>query len=126
MMNICETQNLFETIYENGHGERFEATYGVIYQWLHQQYGMLMGVILLCAVVAVMLWLFIGYHLHLIRKGFTTNESSKFSHYSHYLKMTSEFFAEWEQMRLKDPEANPDDDDIEYFRVEKEWKMKQI
>ena len=40
--------------------------------------------------------------------------------------MTSEFFAEWEQMRLKDSEANPDDDDMEYFRVEKSWSMTKI
>ena len=85
-----------------------------------------MGVIILCIVVAFMLWIFLAYHLNLVKNGFTTNESAKHSHYKHYLKMTSEFFAEWAEMREKDPEGNPDDDDLEYFRVEKNWSMKQI
>ena len=66
-----------------------------------------MGVIILCIVVAFMLWIFLAYHLNLVKNGFTTNESAKHSHYKHYLKMTSEFFAEWAEIREKDPERNP-------------------
>lgn len=124
MMNIIETNRLLEAVFQTGDGERYQATYTMVYQWLNQEYGLLMAVILLCLVVAVMLWVFLAYHLHLVRNGFTTNESSKYSHYKHYLKMTSEFFAEWSEMRDKDPNANPSDDDLAFYRVEKTWTDK--
>ena len=34
MMNICEEKRIFEAVFETSNGERHEATYGIVYQWL--------------------------------------------------------------------------------------------
>ena len=66
-----------------------------------------MSVVLLCAVVTVMLWLFLGYHLNLIRIGYTTNESAKAASYRHYIESSIDVFEQWIEIKKKDPKANP-------------------
>ena len=38
-----------------------------------------MGVVMLCGVVAIMLYFFFGYHMYLVYYGYTTNERMKAS-----------------------------------------------
>ena len=103
LMNICEDNRVFDAVFQTASGERHKASPTVIYQWLHQEYALFMAVVILCLVVAIMLWVFLAYHLHLVKNGFTTNERAKHSHYKHFLEMSSQFFEEWAEMREKDP-----------------------
>jgi len=50
-----------------------------------------MSVVLLCLVCAAMLYIFFCYHLLLISRGHTTNESTKQSHYKHSMTKLAEF-----------------------------------
>ena len=58
-------------------GEQFKADFWILLNYLMQEESMFMGVVLLCAVVSVMLYLFFGYHMYLAYYGFTTNEKMK-------------------------------------------------
>ena len=49
------------------------------------------SVVLLCFVCAIMLFIFYAYHLLLISRGQTTNESIKQSHYSQSIKKFIKF-----------------------------------
>ena len=82
--------------------------------------------VLLCAVVSVMLWLFFAYHIHLVRQGYTTNESSKRSELKYFLEQAVEFYEEWERLRKKDPDAKPDARVRDYFRVDEKMTDAQI
>lgn len=56
---------------------------------------MFIGVILLCLVVAIMLWLFVAFHLYQISYGYTTNEWSKKSHVQYHLERCVNFYTKW-------------------------------
>ena len=70
---------------------------------------MFMGVLILCLVVAIMLWVFFFYHMWLVSLGQTTNENTKYAYYNHTLKRSLNFFEEWEQLKTtKGADALPD------------------
>ena len=58
-------------------GAVLDADFWVILQYVGQQDGSFMGVVLLCVAVAVMLHCFYIYHLWLVSKGLSTNEQDK-------------------------------------------------
>ena len=55
-------------------------------------------VVILCAVVAVMLALFVIYHVYLIYAGYTTNEKIKQSQMIWYMEKLVNFLAKWEKL----------------------------
>lgn len=77
IMNLVEKERLMEMTFYNSAGEKFMADIWVVFSYLQQENGSFIGVVLLCIVVAFMLWLFFGYHMDLVRQGYSTNESSK-------------------------------------------------
>ena len=85
-----------------------------------------MGVILLCIVVSFLLWGFTFYHLYLVYQGFTTNESAKSSLNNHYLADEIEYYTEWEEKKRNDPKYVPSEDDVEYYVLDKNMKLKEI
>ena len=76
-MDIVERQKLMEMQFRTVSGEVYNADKYIVFQYLYQDYSLFMGVCMLCAVIAVMLGLFIGFHLYLIGLGYTTNEWTK-------------------------------------------------
>ena len=87
---------------------------------------MFMAVLFLCVVVAIMLWLFFGYHLYMIKEGFSTNENSKHSYLSYYIESSVKVFTEWEKIRKEDPEANPPESYVKRFRLDTTMKLDRI
>jgi hypothetical protein len=61
-----------------------------------------MGVVLLCVVISVMLYLFVAYHVYLIKLGYTTNEKVKAGQLKYYLEKTLKFMTKWEQVKQDD------------------------
>lgn len=95
MLSIIEKDKLRELRFKTNDGEVFEATNSIIFSYLMQRHRMFIAVIILCAVVAIMLWLFVGFHLFLINKGFSTNEWSKRSQKAYFIERQINFFTKW-------------------------------
>ena len=76
-MGIVDKERLMEATFYTGSGEAVQATSFIVFSYLQQSHHWFIAVIILCGVVAIMLWLFFGYHCYLIRSGYSTNESSK-------------------------------------------------
>ena len=87
---------------------------------------MFMGVVMLCAVVSVMLYLFFGYHMYLIYYGYTTNERMKSSQLKYYLKKAVNFLTKWEKIKKDDKEFTPAETSLSYYDVKADWTLKQI
>lgn len=79
-------------------GARVQAGWGVIFQYLMFHFGSLMGLLIMCTMMGVVLLGFWGYHMDLIRKNTTTNESFKWGsvsyEYNRIVKSWSRFMGE--------------------------------
>ena len=126
MMSIVDKERLLEVQFQNSSGEIITATPWIVFSFLQQEHQWFIGVLILCAVIAVMLWLFVGWHFYLVSKGLTTNEWSKSSYYLSYLRSSEEVFAEWVALKEEDETAMPPDEIVEEFRLDKAMPLKQI
>ena len=95
MLSIIERDKLRELRFKTNDGEVFEASNSVIFSYLMQRHRMFIAVIILCAVVAIMLWLFVGFHLFLINRGYSTNEWSKRSQKAYFIERQINFYTKW-------------------------------
>ena len=78
---------LFEQTFVNAAtGEKVKASYTVVFQFIMHRQMPIVTLFLLCFVMTFVLWGFFGYHLWLIARGLTTNESFKWSGVSQYFK----------------------------------------
>ena len=68
---------------------------------------MFIAVVILCAVVAFMLFLFLAYHLWLVKTGYSTNESSKASQLGYFLERQVGFYEKWEEFKKKESDFKP-------------------
>jgi len=126
VMSIVEKERLMDaTFYTNG-GEAIQATPYIVFSYLQQSNHMFIAVIILCAVVGVMLWLFFGYHCYLIRLGWSTNESTKAGQLEYYLEQNVKIYTDWETIRKENAENNPPENIIERFGLDTNWKLEQI
>lgn len=79
--------------------------------------------IILDLVVAIMLWLFFGYHCYLVRSGYSTNESSKAGQLEYYLERSVSIYEDWEKMKKENPEDQPPEHIVERFKLDTSWKL---
>ena len=85
--------------------------------------------VILCLVVAIMLWLFIGYHLFLVRKGYTTNENAKEGQADYFLERCIAFFTKWEEFKRdsKKTDFKPSARTLEFYEIkEGDLKIEEI
>ena len=87
---------------------------------------MFIGVIILCAVVAVMLWIFFSYHMYLVWTGYSTNESSKKSQVGYNLYQSLCFLEDWEENKMKDPQYKPDEKSLKWVGIKADIKLTEI
>ena len=66
-----------------------------------------------------MLWLFVGYHLWLIKKGYTTNEQSKEGQAGFFLERCVSFFEKWENFKKdsKKSDFKPSERTLEFYDI---------
>ena len=87
---------------------------------------MFIGVVILCAVIAFMLWLFLFYHVWLVKSGFTTNESSKKSEVEYFLERQVNFFSKWARYREKANDFVPSQATLDYYSVKDKLTTEQL
>lgn len=118
-MHLVEKDNLMEMTFRSNDGETFTADKYVVFTYLNQNYGSLIGVIILNAVVAFMLYLFVGYHTWLMRKGYTTNEQSKEGQAGFFLDRCVGFFEKWEGFKKdsKKSDFKPSERTLEFYEI---------
>ena len=68
---------------------------------------MFMGVVLLCIVISIMLYLFFFYHMYLVYYGYTTNEKMKVSQLKYYMNKTVKFLARWVEVKEDNKDFEP-------------------
>ena len=66
-----------------------------------------------------MLWLFVGYHLYLVRKGYTTNEQSKDGSAEYFLERCVSFFEKWAEYKRdsKKNDFKPSERTLEFYNI---------
>ena len=70
MLGIVDEQKLYEQTFVNTlTGEKFNADFWIVLNYLSQRETNFVGVVLLCVVVSVMLYVFFAYHMYLIYNG---------------------------------------------------------
>ena len=106
--------------------EHFKADFWIVLNYLTQTQSLFMGVVMLCAVVSVMLYLFFGYHVYLIYYGYSTNEMAKHQQLKYYLGKAVSFLTKWEKIKKDDKEFSPSESSILYYDVKADWTLKQI
>ena len=118
-MHLVEKDKLMEMTFRSADGNTFTADKYVVFQYLNQNHGTFIGVVILCVVVAFMLWLFVGYHLWLIKKGFTTNEQSKEGQAGFFLERCVGFFEKWEGLKKDSNKSDfkPSARTLEFYEV---------
>mmetsp|Transcript_34222 Transcript_34222/g.76688 ORF Transcript_34222/g.76688 Transcript_34222/m.76688 type:complete len:284 (+) Transcript_34222:444-1295(+) len=86
-LHLIDTRGLSTaTFLDPKTGERYTATWSIIFQYLLATEGMIVFVIILCAVMGIVLFGFMLWHLNLIRLGTTSNEVAKWNGLRSYLK----------------------------------------
>mmetsp|Transcript_4958 Transcript_4958/g.6590 ORF Transcript_4958/g.6590 Transcript_4958/m.6590 type:complete len:100 (-) Transcript_4958:242-541(-) len=98
-MSIVDKERLLEATFYTTTGEQIKATPYIVFSFLQQENYLFMAVLFLCVVVAAMLWLFLSYHLYLIKQGWTTNESSKQGYLDYYLGCCEQVFVDWQTLK---------------------------
>ena len=73
-----------------------------------------------------MLFIFLAYHLHLIKIGCSTNEKIKLSQLRYFLRRSVAFLEKWVQIKEKDDDFEPADKCIEQYSIEKDWDLARI
>jgi hypothetical protein len=88
-------------------GERISATNGVVLQYLLYKHTTTVALFILVLVMALVIWGFFGYHLSLVARGMTTNESFKWASVKHaHKQMCQQYHAAQEELvRLLKEEA---------------------
>jgi len=88
LLNFVEENALFDKVFINHEtGERFKADTMIVMQFLFLDKGLLLALMVLCMVMGMVMFGFIGYHFYLIAKGTSTNESSKWGMVFSYYEM---------------------------------------
>lgn len=85
--------------------------------------------VILCLVVAFMLWIFTGYHLWLVRKGYTTNENAKEGSASYFLDRCVSFFETWETYKKdsKKSDFKPNERTMQFYEIKNnDMKLEEI
>jgi len=127
LMDEVDRRQLYEQTFVNmATGEQFKADFWIVFNYLMQDDQFFMGVVLLCVVISVMLYLFFGYHMYLIKKGYTTNENVKAQQLKYYLEKTVKFMTKWESVKQDDKEFEPAKASQEYYGVGADWDLKKI
>ena len=75
--HLIDEGDLWNKSFVDRQGRRFNADWSIILQYLQREHEMFAIVVLLCFVVTIMLFGFIGFHSYLIWKAMTTNEFSR-------------------------------------------------
>lgn len=101
-------RNLFNATFHNTRtGERYEATYGMLLQYILSRHLGLFVVWLFCVIMDIAIAAFFFYHLFLIAKGQTTNETFKWSAARRvYRKMTYAYKQHLESIKLRPHSAD--------------------
>ena len=73
-----------------------------------------------------MLWLFLFYHVWLVRTGYSTNESSKKSDVEYYLERQVKFFSKWAMYREKANDFVPSKETLAYYSVKDNLTAEQL
>jgi len=102
-------------------GKIVSASWQIVFQYMMAGFGLEMCLLVLCAVMAVVMYGFLGYHLHLIFENTTTNESEKWGGVEDYYrwlknnpKEESSIKRESEVIRPDFPKALEDRKDEEF------------
>ena len=126
LMATVDKERLFEATFYDDSGEAVEVTSFIVFSYLQHTQYFFTAVIILCFVVSIMLWLFLGYHLHIVRQGWTTNESNKHSYLWHHLKNSEKIFTKWEEIKLVNEAAVPPEDIISQYRLDASMKLSMV
>ncbi|CEM29650.1 unnamed protein product [Vitrella brassicaformis CCMP3155] len=87
---IIERQ-LFQAVYVDAvTGERFSASYSIVFQYMLANNAILMFVTLLCIIMSAVLVAFTAYHLFLVAANVTTNETFKYRNERRRLELSGE------------------------------------
>ena len=127
---IIRRNQLFKTQFINYRTkEVYEATWGIVIQWLLIKYPDLLFVLVLCLAMGVALTSFFIFHLTLVAKNQTANESNKQSDILHLcekaLERNTQLLAELTAAKEKGPIAEKEpQDEIENVEV-KEKRNKE-
>ena len=114
--------------YSNEDGRQFKGDPLVVFNYLQQDHSIFISVIMLCIVVALMLWIFLGFHMYQIREGQTTNEREKVQRLVYFLGRADNFFAEWEALKKVDSSAMPPQaqEALAFFDIKDDLKLAEI
>ena len=82
-----------------------------------------MMVIMLCVVVSIMLWLFLGFHLFLIKKGYSTNEWSKRNGVLYFNERCVGFYAKWAEYKREHSEFGPNQKTCDFYGVKRDLTL---
>ena len=84
---LVERNNLYGATFVNQiTGNRVTASHAIVFRYMFANHGLLMCAFLLCTIMGVCVSAFFGYHVYLIVRGTTTNESYKWGLVSSYYK----------------------------------------
>ena len=127
LADIVDRNKLYEQTFVNTiTGEHFKADFWIVQNYLMQEESLFCGVVLLCLVISIMLYLFFAYHMHLVYIGCTTNEKAKRSQLTYYLEKTAKFMTKWEKIKKTDDKFEPAESSVNYYGVEKDWSLEKI
>jgi len=126
LMAVVEKEHLMEMTFMTADGTKYPADKYIVFSFLNQERSYFIGVIVLCAVVACLLWLFVCWHFWLIRKGNTTNESSKTSDAGYFLERQVKFFSKWAKYRENSENFAPTKEVLEYYNVKENLTSEEI
>ena len=88
--------------------------------------GMFIGVVIMNLVVAIMLWLFTGFHVYPIKNGLTTNEWSKVGNLAYHLERCKNFYTKWHSIKKKEQAFEPSPRTLEYYKVKGSLTLDEI
>lgn len=97
--HLANEQDLWSKVFFSTSGQRHEATYWIVFSYLHSKEELFFTVVFLCGIVTVMLIGFLGYHTYLISRGMTTNEAMKITGVSKFVDKKLEFMKKWNKAR---------------------------
>ena len=76
-LHLIDELDLWNKSFYNQQGQKFQADFWIILQYLNNRYEFFAITVFLCFIVTIMLLAFLGYHTYLISRNLTTNEQMK-------------------------------------------------
>jgi hypothetical protein len=113
LWDIVVQQRLFSATFVDRLGNQHSANLTIVIQYLLHKYMVVIALLLLAVTMGIALGGFLGYHLNLIAKNRTTNESSKLSDLEHHLERLLKEMKEAEKVAKKTDGDKPKAEDVQ-------------